>query len=119
MRIDPASARILLLEGGSRVLQAMPEDLSERAGEQLAKLGVEVRLNARVAGIDASSVEVKPGAGGRELHHRHPLRCLGGRCRCVASGPATGASAGSGDRPGGAHHRGARPQPAGATRRSA
>ena len=29
--IDPASARVLLLEGGSRVLQAMPPDLSERA----------------------------------------------------------------------------------------
>ena len=63
-RIDPASARILLLEGGSRVLQAMPEDLSQRAREQLEKLGVEVRLDARVTGIDSGSVEVKPAAGG-------------------------------------------------------
>ncbi|NPC55394.1 NAD(P)/FAD-dependent oxidoreductase [Caenimonas soli] len=63
-RIDPASARILLLEGGSRILQAMPEDLSQRAREQLEKLGVEVRLDARVTGIDGGSVEVKPGAGG-------------------------------------------------------
>jgi NADH:ubiquinone reductase (H+-translocating) len=63
-RIDPASARIVLLEGGPRILQAMPEDLSLRAREQLEKLGVEVRLDARVTGIDVSSVEVKPGAGG-------------------------------------------------------
>ncbi len=63
-RIDPASARIVLLEGGSRILQAMPEDLSLRAREQLEKLGVEVRLDARVTGIDGGSVEVKPGAGG-------------------------------------------------------
>jgi NADH dehydrogenase len=62
-RIDPASAHVLLLEGDSRVLQAMPEDLSQRAKEQLEKLGVEVRLDARVTGIDGSSVEVKPGAG--------------------------------------------------------
>jgi NADH dehydrogenase len=61
-RIDPASARILLLEGGPRVLQAMPEDLSLRAKEQLEKLGVEVRLDARVVAIDASSLEVKPGS---------------------------------------------------------
>jgi len=62
-RIDPASARILLLEGGSRVLQAMPEDLSLRAKEQLEKLGVEVCLDSRVVAIDATTVEVLAGAG--------------------------------------------------------
>ena len=35
--IDPASAKIILLEGGARVLQAMPETLSQRAKEQLEK----------------------------------------------------------------------------------
>ena len=59
-RIDPATARILLLEGGARVLQAMPEDLSQRAQEQLEKLGVEVRVNARVTSIDANGLEVHP-----------------------------------------------------------
>jgi NADH dehydrogenase len=62
-RIDPASARILLLEGGSRVLQAMPEDLSLRAKEQLEKLGVEVRLDSRVVAIDSTTVEVVASAG--------------------------------------------------------
>jgi NADH:ubiquinone reductase (H+-translocating) len=57
--IDPATARILLLEGGARLLQAMPEDLSRRAHEQLEKLGVEVRLNARVTAIDDTRVEVE------------------------------------------------------------
>jgi NADH:ubiquinone reductase (H+-translocating) len=61
-RIDPASARILLLEGGSRVLQAMPDDLSRRAKEQLEKLGVDVRLDSRVVAIDAGTVEVQAGA---------------------------------------------------------
>ena len=61
-RIDPASAKILLIEGGPRVLQAMPEDLSQRAQEQLTRLGVEVRVASRVTAIDASGLEVtKPG----------------------------------------------------------
>jgi NADH dehydrogenase len=63
-RIDPSSARILLLEGGPRVLQAMPEDLSRRAEQQLKKLGVEVRTHARVVSIDAVQAQVDPGNGG-------------------------------------------------------
>ncbi|HSV47087.1 MAG TPA: NAD(P)/FAD-dependent oxidoreductase [Ramlibacter sp.] len=62
-RIDPASARILLLEGGPRVLQSMPPQLSERAREQLHKLGVEVRVDARVTAIDAEGVEVQSPEG--------------------------------------------------------
>ena len=59
--IDPASASIVLLEGGARVLLAMPEYLSQRALEQLKKLGVEVRLNTRVTAIDAHGLEVQAG----------------------------------------------------------
>ena len=62
-RIDPASAKIVLLEGGPRVLQAMPNDLSQRALEQLRDLGVEVRLNERVVAIDASGLDVQPSEG--------------------------------------------------------
>lgn len=61
--IDPASAQVLLVEGGPRVLQAMPESLSQKALEQLEKLGVEVRLNARVTAIDPSGLEVQTGGG--------------------------------------------------------
>ena len=60
---DPARARIVLLEGGARILQAMPSHLSERAREQLGKLGVEVRLNARVTAIDARGLDVESSAG--------------------------------------------------------
>ena len=56
--IDPASARVLLLQGSDRVLPTFPEPLTEKAREQLTKLGVEVRINARVTGIDAESVHV-------------------------------------------------------------
>lgn len=57
--IDPASAKVLLLEGGPRVLQAMPDSLSTQAQRQLEKLGVEVRLNARVTAIDAHGLQVQ------------------------------------------------------------
>lgn len=57
-RIDPASARIVLVEGGPRVLQTMPDNLSLRAREQLEKLGVEVRLDARVTAIDGNGLQV-------------------------------------------------------------
>lgn len=69
-RIDPRQARVLLVEGGTRVLQAMPERLSERAREQLTALGVEVRLGARVTGIDAQGLDITTAAGPERLHSR-------------------------------------------------
>ncbi len=49
--IDTTTARILLLEGGPRVLPAYPPDLSEKARRQLEKLGVEVRTGAMVTDV--------------------------------------------------------------------
>ncbi len=56
---DPASAHVLLVEGGPRVLQAFPEALSTRACEQLERLGVDVRTGARVTAIDAHGLQVE------------------------------------------------------------
>ncbi len=56
--VDPAQAKVLILEGGPRILSTFPEDLSARAVEQLRALGVEVRTGARVTGIDATGVDV-------------------------------------------------------------
>jgi NADH dehydrogenase len=61
--IDPASAKILLVEGGPRVLTAMPEALSASSQRQLEKLGVEVRVSARVVSIDGNGLEVSPAPG--------------------------------------------------------
>ena len=58
-RIDPSSAQVLLVEAGPRVLQAMPPTLSERARQQLEKLGVQVRLGASVTAIDADGLMLK------------------------------------------------------------
>ena len=62
-RIDPAAARILLVEGGPRVLQAMPEALSASAQRQLERLGVEVCTGSRVTAIDGEGLEVQAGGG--------------------------------------------------------
>jgi NADH:ubiquinone reductase (H+-translocating) len=57
-RIDPAQARIVLLEAAPRVLTSFSDDLSERARRDLAELGVEVRTNAKVDAIDAEGVTI-------------------------------------------------------------
>jgi NADH:ubiquinone reductase (H+-translocating) len=54
--IDPKRARILLLEGGPRVLPAYTEDLSRSAEEQLRRLGVEVHTNAMVTKVEPGAV---------------------------------------------------------------
>src|SRR5690606_29613686 len=56
--IDTKSARVVLLEGGPRVLPSYPPDLSESARRQLEALGVEVRTNALVTRIERDAVWV-------------------------------------------------------------
>ena len=51
--IDPAQAKVRLLEAGPRVLASFPEDLSAKAKRQLEKLGVEVALGTPVQDINA------------------------------------------------------------------
>jgi NADH dehydrogenase len=72
--IDPSQARILLLEGGPRVLQAMPESLSASAQRQLEGLGVEVKTGARVVAIDGQGVEFTPPGGA--ANERIAARCI-------------------------------------------
>jgi len=57
-RFDPRNARVVLVEGGQRVLPAYPPTLSEQARLQLERLGVTVWLGRRVTGIDASGVQM-------------------------------------------------------------
>ncbi|XXF79512.1 NAD(P)/FAD-dependent oxidoreductase [Myxococcaceae bacterium GXIMD 01537] len=56
--IDPADARILLLEGLDRLLPTYPSDLSEKAKRSLERLGVEVRTKTRVTEIDETGVYI-------------------------------------------------------------
>src|SRR5580692_952245 len=54
--IDPRQSRILLIEGGPRVLPAYSEALSRKAEDQLRHLGVDVRTSSMVTGVDPGAV---------------------------------------------------------------
>jgi NADH dehydrogenase len=56
--IDPAKARVLLLEGSPRVLGAYPEDLSAKAEAALGRLGIEVQTLTHVTEIGPGWVEM-------------------------------------------------------------
>jgi NADH dehydrogenase len=57
-RIDPSQARIVLLEGGPRLLAAYPEDLSTYAREALQLRGVEVRTGSIVTDVQPELVRI-------------------------------------------------------------
>lgn len=56
--IDPKATRIILLEGGPRLLPSYPEDLSRSAEEQLRHLGVEVHTSTMVTGVEPGAVRM-------------------------------------------------------------
>ncbi|HEX2078984.1 MAG TPA: NAD(P)/FAD-dependent oxidoreductase [Longimicrobium sp.] len=57
-RIDPSTARVILLEGGPRVLTAYDDDLSAYARRALERIGVEVRTESVVTRIEPEAVYV-------------------------------------------------------------
>jgi NADH:ubiquinone reductase (H+-translocating) len=56
--IDTRKTRVILLEGGSRILPSFPEDLAEKARQSLVDLGVEVRTDSIVTRIEPNAVFV-------------------------------------------------------------
>jgi len=60
-KINPRNARIILMEGGGRVLTAFPEGLSQKAEELVTRLGVEVKKNVMVTSVDEEGVTYKTG----------------------------------------------------------
>lgn len=78
--IDPTRARIVLLEGGPRILAAFPEELSARAAAVLGRIGVEVRVDAHVTRVSPDAVWV----GGEQIRTRTVLWAAG-----VAAPPLT------------------------------
>lgn len=59
--IDPAEARVLLLDGGARVLPAFPEPLQRKTLAGLERLGVEVHLDTLVTDVDAQAIHTSSG----------------------------------------------------------
>ena len=60
---DPASARVILIEAGPRILTMYPESLQQAALGSLRRLGVDVLLSTAVTNVGPSGVE----AGGRHI----------------------------------------------------
>jgi NADH dehydrogenase len=77
--INPAEARILLVEGEPHLLPAMPPDLSAKAGKQLLALGVRSRTSARVTAIDEEGVTMTSAGGSERVAARTVLWAAGVR----------------------------------------
>ena len=71
--IDPTKARIILLEGGPRILPTFPESLSRSAEDALRRIGVEVRTSASVTRVTADAVWL----GGEQIRARTVLWAAG------------------------------------------
>jgi len=75
-RIDSTRARVVLIEGSDRVLGAFVPTLSQRAREQLLKLGVDVRTGCKVTNIDADGVDYETRDGDAVTTHRLPSKTV-------------------------------------------
>lgn len=97
--IDTAQTRILLVEGADRVLPPFPPDLSERAAQELTKMGVEVRLKTLVSDIQGEVVTLKSGDNLEQIRARTVLWAAGTQAPALSKQLAerTGATL---DRPG-------------------
>jgi NADH dehydrogenase len=78
-RIDPATARIVLVEAGPRLLPSFPPELSARAAQALSRLGVELRLGVAVTQCDGDGASL----GGERIESRTLIWAAG-----VAASPA-------------------------------
>ena len=72
-RIDPRTARVVLLEAGPRVLPAYAPELSEKAAARLTRMGCEVLVGTAVTAVDAQGVV----AAGRRIRSRCVLWAAG------------------------------------------
>ena len=75
-RIDSTHTRVVLIEGSDRVLGAFVPQLSQRAREQLVKLGVDVRTGCKVTGIDAEGIDYETRSGEVVTRHRLPSKTV-------------------------------------------
>ncbi len=77
-RIDPSSARVVLVDGGDQVLAGFGPNLGEKAHKALEKLDIEIMLGQMVTNMDLHSVELKDRDGNKQVINSH--------CRVWAAG---------------------------------
>lgn len=56
--IDTTTARIILIEANDRLIKTFPKELSERAYDDLKRMGVEIMLNSRVTAVDERGLNI-------------------------------------------------------------
>ncbi|MDT7546331.1 MAG: hypothetical protein QOE99_2441 [Actinomycetota bacterium] len=78
--IDPATARVVLLDAADAVLGNFGQKLSDKAFRQLRRIKVDVQLGANVVGLDADGIEVQDRDG--------QTRRIESRCKIWAAGVA-------------------------------
>jgi NADH dehydrogenase len=91
--VDTTRARILLLEGGERVLPGYPPDLSAKAVRSLARLGVDVHTDTLVTGIAEREVRVRSPQGEATYPSRTILWAAGMRATPLGRAVADAAGA--------------------------
>jgi NADH dehydrogenase len=74
-RIDTRRTRVILVEAGPRILPSFPAELAQHAAQDLADLGVEVRVNSMVTGVDSEGVTV----GTEKIHARTAFWAAGNK----------------------------------------
>jgi NADH dehydrogenase len=93
-RIDPRTARVLLVEMGDRVLAGFNDPLPARAARSLERIGVTTMLGSRVVDVRAEEVELEGSDGERStLPTRTVVWAAGVRASALAGllASATGA----------------------------
>ncbi|MGH7424512.1 MAG: NAD(P)/FAD-dependent oxidoreductase, partial [Candidatus Methylomirabilales bacterium] len=92
--INPADARIVLVEGMDRVLPPYPPTLSTKAEAGLSRLGVTVRTRAMVTDIDADAVTIRCGERSERIPTRTVLWAAGVQASALGGilASATGAA---------------------------
>jgi len=98
--IDPASARIILLDAAGDVLPAMHPTLQRRAHRDLVKLGVDVRPGHSVVGVDSHGIDVDGPEGRMRIAARTIIWSAGVQAAPLAHvlGDAAGLTLGKGGR---------------------
>jgi NADH:quinone reductase (non-electrogenic) len=90
---DPASVRVIILDGGKEPLANFGHHLSKAATRQLEHLGVELRMGSRVVGVDAFGVDVQTDAGTERLAARTVIWAAGVQASPLAGKLATACGA--------------------------
>ncbi len=92
-RIDPRAARVVLLDAGERVVAAFSDPTSAKVAAELGELGVTVREQAMVTGIDSGGVTVKTADKTEQIATRTVIWAAGVRTAGIAEVLARATSA--------------------------